>query len=174
MKVFSVARPEINNLAKQTGEHANLMIEEHGWGVFLYKTRGENAVQLDTHPGMRVSLHTTAMGKAILAYRPQDEVEDIINQHGLSKVTENTITNRDTLFESLDEIRNRGYAYDDEERVKGMRCIAAPITDNHNQAIAALSVSGPKSRMPDASLNGELADMVQRAANVIQVNLTYS
>lgn len=174
MKVFSVARPEIDDLGEQTGEHANLMIEEHGRGVFLYKARGENAVQLDTHAGMRVSLQTTAMGKAILAYRPREEVEDIIDRHGLPKVTENTITDREELFEELSEIRDRGYAFDDEERVKGMRCVAAPITNNHNRAIAALSVSGPKSRMQDESFNDELPDMVQRAANVIQVNLTYS
>jgi DNA-binding IclR family transcriptional regulator len=174
MKVFKIARPEIDNLAEQTGEHANLMIEEHGLGVFLYKARGENAVQLDTHAGMRVSLQTTAMGKAILAHRPREEVIDTIDQHGLPKVTENTITDRDELFEELDQIRERGYAFDDEERVKGMRCVASPITDHHKRAIAALSVSAPKSRMQDESFTEELPDLLQRAANVIQVNLTYS
>ncbi len=118
-KVFEIARPEINELAEKTGEHANLMIEEHGLGVFLYRARGSDAVQLDTHAGMRVPLQTTALGKAIMAHRPREEVEAILDRHGLPEVTENTVTDRDTLFEQLEAIRERGYSYDDEERVRG-------------------------------------------------------
>ncbi len=118
-KAFEVAHPEIDDLAEETGEHANLMIEEHGLGIFLYKACGSNAVQLDTRAGMRVPLQTTAMGKSIMAHRPREEVEAILDQHGFPQVTENTITDRGELFDQLAEIRERGYAYDDTERVKG-------------------------------------------------------
>jgi len=174
MKVFNVARPEVESLAEDTGEHANMMIEEHGLGVFLYKVRGSEAVQLDTHAGKRVPLQTTAMGKSILAHRPREEVEAILDRHGLPQVTEHTITDRAELFDVLDQVRERGYAFDDEERVDGIRCVAAPITDGDDRAIAAVSVSGPKSRMLGDSFTDEFPDMVLRSANVIEVNLTYS
>ncbi len=172
--MFEIARPEINELAEKTGEHANLMIEEHGLGVFLYRARGSDAVQLDTHAGMRVPLQTTALGKAIMAHRPREEVEAILDRHGLPEVTENTVTDRDTLFEQLEAIRERGYSYDDEERVRGMRCVAAPITDRDDHAIAAVSVSGPKSRMRDDRFTDDVPERILRSANVIEVNLTYS
>ncbi|WP_135305039.1 IclR family transcriptional regulator [Haloarcula amylovorans] len=173
-KVFEIARPEIDELAEKTGEHANFMIEEHGLGVFLYKARGQNAVQLDTHAGMRVPLQTTALGKTIMAFRPRAKVEAILDRHGLPKVTEQTITDRAELFDTLDQVRERGYAYDDEERVKGMRCLAAPIVDEDGYAIAAVSVSGPKSRMQEERFTDEIPDQILRSANVIEVNLTYS
>lgn len=173
-KVYGVARPEINDLAQRTGEHANLMVEEHGLGIFLYKARGENAVQLDTHPGMRVHLQTTAMGKAILAHRPEAEVEAILDRHGLPAVTRKSITDRETLFDQFEMIRERGYSVDDEERVEGMRCVAAPITDPDDRAIAAVSVSVPKSRLQGEAFESTFPDMVLRTANVIEVNLTYS
>jgi len=174
MKVYRVARPEVDDLAAETGEHANLMIEEHGRGVFLYKSRGSDAVHLDTHAGMRVHLQTTAMGKSILAHRPREDVKRILDRHGLPQVTSKTITDRGDLFDELDRIRERGYAVDDEERVQGMRCVAAPITDESDEAIAAVSVSGPKSRMRGEHFEETLPDMVLRSANVIEVNLTYS
>ncbi|WP_246998292.1 IclR family transcriptional regulator [Halosolutus gelatinilyticus] len=173
-KVFEIARPEVNNLAERTGEHANLMIEEHGLGVFLYKARGPDAVQLDTHAGMRVPLQTTALGKTIMAFRSRAEVEAILDRHGLPAVTEKTISDRKELFDALDQVRGRGYAYDDEERVKGMRCVAAPITDDDGRAIAAVSVSGPKSRMQDDRFTNGIPERILRCANVIEVNLTYS
>lgn len=173
-KIYEIARPEIDDLATRTGEHANLMIEEHGLGVFLYKAQGDNAVQLDTHPGMRVHLHTTALGKAILAHTPREEVEEIIERQGLPAVSPQTISDREALFEELADIRERGYATDDEERVKGMRCVAAPIFDNEGRTIAAASISAPKSRMQSDSFESVFPDEVMKSANVIQVNVTYA
>jgi DNA-binding IclR family transcriptional regulator len=173
-KVYEIARPEVDELAEKTGEHSNLMIEEHGLGVFLYKARGPDAVQLDTHAGMRVPLQTTALGKTIMAFRPRSEVESYLDRHGMPEITERSITDREELFETLDQVRERGYAYDDEERVKGMRCLAAPITDQDDHAIAAVSVSGPKSRMQGDRFSDEIPEQILRSANVIEVNLTYS
>lgn len=174
MKVFNVAQPEVDDLAEQTGEHANLMIEEHGRGVFLYRKRGSDAVRLDTHGGMRVPLQTTALGKTILANRPREEVDALLDRHGLPAVTEHTIADREELFDVLGDVRERGYAFDDEERIEGIRCVAAPITDENDRAIAAVSVSAPKSRMLGDSFTDEFPELVLRSANIIEVNLTYS
>lgn len=173
-KVYGIARPEVDSLAEETGEHANLLIEEHGLGVFLYKARGADAVNLDTHAGMRVLLQTTALGKTILAYRPREEVEAILDEHGLPEITPNTVTDRAALLDELETIRERGYALDDEERVQGMRCVAAPILSDDQEAIAAVSVSGPRSRMAGDRYTEEIPELVLRSANVIEVNMTYS
>jgi IclR family acetate operon transcriptional repressor len=172
--VFTIAKPEIDELGERTGEHANLMIEEHGRGIFLYISQGADAVQVDTHAGKRVYLQTTALGKAIMAYRPREEIESILDRHGLPQITENTITDREQLFKELKQVRERGYAYDDEERVKGMRCVAAPITDESDRAIASVSVSGPRSRMRQSTYTEEIPELLLRTANVIEVNLSHS
>ncbi|MFC6964747.1 IclR family transcriptional regulator [Halocatena marina] len=173
-KVFSIAQSEIDDLAAETGEHVNFMIEEHGLGVFLYRARGQKAVRLDTHAGMRVPLQTTALGKTIMAFRPREEVEAILDRHGLPQVTENTITDRTKLFDALDQIQEQRYAHDHEERVKGMRCVAAPIVNNKGDAVAAVSVSGPKTRMQGERFTDDIPNQILRCANVIEVNLTYS
>ena len=174
LKVYRVARPVVNRLADETGEHANFMIEEHGLGIFLYKAKGEDAVTLDTRPGMRVPLQTSALGKAILAHMPRSEVDQIIDERGLPQVTKKTITDREVLYEQLEEIRERGYATDDEERVEGMRCIGAPILNRDDEILGAVSVSGPMSRMHDDRYQNDVPRRVQSAANVIEVNMTYS
>jgi len=174
MKIYTIARPEIESLAEETGEHSNLMIEEHGRGVFLFRARGSDAVQLDTHAGKRVHLHTTALGKAIMAYRPQKEVESILQNHGIPKITEETITSKNKLYEELSEIRDSGVAFDNEERVNGMRCVAVPITDANDRAIAAMSVSGPKSRMIGEKFREKIPNRVLKSANVIEVNMAYT
>lgn len=174
MKLYQVASPEIKKLAEETGEHANLMIEEHGKGIFLNKAKGPDAVNLDTHIGKRVHLHTTAMGKAILSNLPESDVDEIIDRHGLPGVTEKTITDSDALKEQLSEIRDRGYAIDDEERVLGMRCVAAPICDESGHPLGAISVSGPTNRFDADAFRDEIPQSVLSTANVIEVNMTYS
>lgn len=85
---------------------ANLVVEEYGHGVFLYRSKGPEAVHMDTHAGKRLPMHTTAFGKAILAHFPEERVEEIIEANGLPAHTPKTITDRDTLFEELESIRN--------------------------------------------------------------------
>ena len=172
MKIFDVAKPEIQELAEQTGEHSNLMIEEHGRGVFLYTAEGENAVKLDTYHGYRVHLQTTALGKAMMAHMDDERVRDILDHHGTPEITERTVTDEAELFDQLEEIHERGYAIDREERVRGMRCIAAPVL-NGDEILGAISVSGPKSRMQGSLFEEELPQQVLRTVNVIEVNMSY-
>jgi len=172
-KLFQVAESELRQLATDTGEHANLMTEEDGRGIFLYKLKGTQSVQLDTYEGMVVDLHTTAMGKAILAEYDVERRDAIIAEHGLDPVTEKTVTDRDELEAQFEEIRERGYAIDNEERVEGVRCIAAPIS-TADGVVGAVSVSGPKSRMNGERFEETIPSEVLSTANIIEVNLQYS
>lgn len=171
-EVYRTAQPEIRKLARRTGEHANLMIEEFGQGVFFGKATGDEAFQLDTHIGKRVHLQTTALGKAILAFLPDDRVTEIFKTRGLPEITRHTITDQEQLFEELEDVREKGYATDDEERILGVRCVAAPVL-NDTDVLAAVSVSGAKSGMQGDRFHEEIPELVQRAANVIEVNLKY-
>lgn len=173
MPIYQTAAPEIRELAQETGEHANLMIEEQGKGVFLYKVKGRDAVQLDTYAGMRVYLHTTAAGKAMLAYMSEERVQRILDISGLPKVNENTVTDRGKFLEELREIRDVGYAIDNGERVKGVCCVGAPIVGKNGNVLGGVSVSGPWSRIQNDRLHDELPDKVLRTANIIEVNLKY-
>jgi len=173
LDLYQIAKPEINKLAEQTGEHANLLVEENGLGVFLYKRVGGQGVSDDTYAGKQTHLHTTSLGKAILAYLPAECVDEIIHTHGMPKVTEQTLTNEDVLHEELATIRERGYATDDEERNLGMRCIGVPILDDNERPIGSISVSAPKKRMLDDRFEDEIPQLIQGAANAIEVNIEH-
>lgn len=172
--IFEIAKPEVDDLAESTGELANLMIEEHGRGSYLHRAQGKDAVQVEAHVGTRVPLHSTGMGKAILAHLPEERVEEIIATHGLSEATSNTITDREELFDELATIREQGIAFDDGERIPGLRCVAAPILSNNGRVLGAISVSGPSNRVGGDYWEEELAQQVLEKVNVIELNVTYS
>jgi len=170
---FEVAEPEVDALAKETGELVNLMTEERGLGVYLKRAKGRNAVDLDTYAGHHVHLHCTALGKALLAYRPEEQVEKIIDHHGLPKRTDQTITERSKLWDDLKSIREQGYAIDNGERLEGLWCVAAPIKSKEDEVLGALSVSAPQTRMSEDQAKNEIRKGVQSAANVIELNVNY-
>lgn len=172
-QIYETARPEVTDLAQETGELANLFVEENGLGVYLYRERGDNAVQVDSYTGQRVHLHNTGLGKALLAHLPPDRTEQILDEHGLPRTTENTITDRETLFEELADIRDRGVAFDDEERLAGLRCVAAPILDRNGTVKGAISVAGPSSRFQGQRFRSDLPERVLDATNIIELNITY-
>lgn len=173
-KIYEIARPEVKSLAEETGELANLLVEEHGRGVYLYRARGEKAVTLDTHTGKRRYLHNTALGKAILAHLPEERVNEILDTHGLPASTKNTITDRGVLFDKLEEIHEQGVAYCGQERVEGLQCVAAPILSNDNRVLGAVSVAAPTTRMKGHRFEEEIPELILQAANVIEINVTYS
>lgn len=172
-EIYEVGQPEVDKLATETGELGNILVEEHGRGIYLYRAEGENALSLDTGIGSRVFLHQTGLGKAILAHLPEERVDTIVDEHGLEPSTEHTVTKREQLFEDLERIRERGYALDMEERAEGVRCASAPVITNDGVVRGAVSVAGPTSRMSDDHLESAISDMVMRAANVISINLSY-
>ncbi|WP_247003891.1 IclR family transcriptional regulator [Halosolutus gelatinilyticus] len=172
--IYDTAQSQVDDLADETGELANLLVEKNGEGIYLYQAKGENAVELDTHEGKRVRLHCTALGKAILAFRSEAEVDEIVSEHGLPALTSQTITDRDAFDAELEEIREQRYAIDREERLNGLRCIAAPITDDSDRSVAAISVACPVHRVGDERFYEELPEAVLGAANVIELEYNYS
>jgi DNA-binding IclR family transcriptional regulator len=99
--------------------------------------------------------------------------EQIYTQRGLPAETPNTVTEKSRLEDELETIRDRGIAFDEEERAAHIRCIAAPITTDSGDVLGAVSVSGPISRMTDERIEAELIDKVEHAATVISINTKY-
>lgn len=173
-KLFEVAKPEVDRLAAETGELANILVEEHGRGSYLYRARGDEAVQVKAHVGTRVPLHTTALGKAILAHMATERVDAVVDRHGLGGGTGQSVSSRAELEQELADVRERGVAFDDEERLEGLRCVAAPVLDHDNEVTGAISVSGPTNRFRGDRFREELPQRVLEVANVIELNVTYS
>jgi len=174
LTLYRVAEPEVKRLAEQTGEMASLLTEQHGRGVYLLRSKGSQAVGLDTYAGYRCPLHATALGKAMLAHLPEEYVAEIIDEHGLEAWTPATVTDRGELADRLETVRDRGFAVDDEEHMTGLRCVGVPITTTDGSVVGAVSVSAPTSRMRDDRFTDEIPDLVRSAANVIELNLNHS
>ncbi|QLG29937.1 IclR family transcriptional regulator (plasmid) [Halorarum halophilum] len=170
---YDVIREEIDNLAVETGETAQFATEEHGRVVYLYKARGENGVQTSSNVGTREFFHCTSLGKVMMANMSEDQIDEIIERHGLPAKTVNTVTDRESLREAFEQIRERGYAIDDEENVQGLRCVAAPVFQGKD-ILGAVSVSGPSRRMEGERFDEEIPKNVTRSANVIELNSKFA
>ncbi|WP_340100453.1 IclR family transcriptional regulator [Salinibaculum salinum] len=172
-QLYQVARTELNQLSQDTGEHATLIIEEGGRGVIYSIVEGDHPTKLITSAGVRTYMHTNSCGKAMLAEMSREQIEQIIEEHGLPEQTNETITDRDALFEELDRIRERGYATNQSEALKGMKAVGAALKDINDEVIGAVSVFGPTRRLDNTRLTAELPHRVQEAANIIEVNYNY-
>lgn len=169
-----IVKEEVAALAEETGEVVHFGAEEDGRVVYLSKARGDSAVETASRIGKGMPMHSTSLGKAILAELPRSRCADIVDQHGLPGQTAETITTRDRLFEELDAIQDRGYAIDNEENIQGVRCIGMAVSVPEVDVLGALSVSGPSQRMTDERIESELSETIAQAANVIEVNSRYS
>jgi IclR family KDG regulon transcriptional repressor len=155
--VRRVALPIMIKARDHYQETIHLTVEQGGEVVYIESLQppGRSVARLAT--GKRAHMHCTGVGKAILAYMPDEQVEAVIAQHGLPAYTPNTITSPAVLREELHKTRQRGYAVDDMEHEWGIRCIATPIRDETGKVYASMSISGPAERFPLEKLD----DMAQ-------------
>jgi DNA-binding IclR family transcriptional regulator len=147
-----IAKPFMYELADKTGETINLGIIDKFNIVYIDKVLSKNVLRLDSPIGGRDKIHATALGKAMMAFYSMDFIERYINEIGLSKVTDNTIVNKEQFIHELEKIKRVGYAIDSEETLIGLKCIAAPIFNRENKPIASISISGIKNRVNNENL----------------------
>ncbi|WP_338827469.1 IclR family transcriptional regulator [Neomoorella thermoacetica] len=142
LDVRAVAHPYLKELADATQEVAHMVIRDGAEAVYIDKVEGNRTIRMHSQIGRRVALHSTAVGKAILAFLPEQEVVKIATDRGLPRFTPRTITTMASLQAELARVREHGYSVDDGENEEGIRCVGAPIFDHSGQVVAALSVSG--------------------------------
>ena len=143
----SICRSIMNDLLARHVENVNLGVLQNGQIIHLDVIQSPNALRVAAFPGERNPPHCTALGKAILAFLPESESNTLLDGYPLVKKTPKTITQKGHLREHLALVREHGVAIDLEENLSGVTCVAAPIFDHGGRVIAALSISGPTSRM---------------------------
>ena len=164
--VRAVSAPYIQKLMDEVGETVHLVVLDRGEVVYIEKRECRQSIQIVSQIGMRLPAHCTGVGKVLLAYLPDAEVRQIIKKKGMTRFTKNTITDPRSLETELDRIRERGYAIDNEEIMDGLFCMAAPIRDYSGKVIAAVSVSGPTSRIKMEKLPKALELVVQTSGEI--------
>lgn len=164
------ARPVMEELAAQYQETIHLAVLDDTQAVYVDKLEGKQAVRVElTTLGARLYAHCSALGKVLLAYSPEAEVKRIIRTAGLPRFTPNTITAEEELEQALAKIRKQGYAYDLEEILPDLCCVAAPIYNYAGQVIAAISMSLPAYRFRRSQT--EYREAVVRTAKLISERL---
>jgi IclR family acetate operon transcriptional repressor len=151
-RLIAVARPVMHDLWKYSGETVNLGIRSQGRVLYLEIIESSRGLRATGRVGALDALHSTALGKAMLSCLPDSELDQVVSRADLSPRTERTVTDRAVLMKAIHKVRDDGFAVDDQENEIGMRCVAAPIVGNAGRPLAAVSVSGPTSRMTAAAV----------------------
>ena len=163
MNLWDEALPFLEGLVRDSGETGHLAVLDGGEAVYIEKVEARRALRIPSAIGRGYPAHATSLGKVLLAFLERDAVERIVDDRGLHRCTPKTITDPDALWDALDDIREQGFAVDDEEYEEGLRCIGAPIVGHTGQVVAALGIGGPVTRVTPQRVE-ELAQLVMSAA----------
>jgi DNA-binding IclR family transcriptional regulator len=139
--ISDVARQNMEPLAELTRETIHFVIRDHDSVVYIEKVESPNTIRMYSSIGKRAPLHCTGVGKAILAFLPEDQIESIVREKPLKEYTQTTITDPEKLLTNLEEIRIRGYALDDAEHEENICCVAAPLFTRTGKVVGAISIS---------------------------------
>ena len=141
------AQPHLRRLVTETVETAHLCILEGAHVIYIDKIEPARSVRMITRIGSSNPAHCTSVGKAILAFLPEERLNEILRRIRFERFTQRTITTPEALRTEIEKTRRRGYAVDDEEFEEGLRCIAVPLLDAQRLPVAAVSISGPSFRV---------------------------
>lgn len=174
LDIYQVGKSKVDQLAAQTGELCILMVEENGSGYYIYDQSGSNGVNFDTI-GSKKYLHNNALGKAVLSLMTDEQISEILSQSGLPATTTETITNESELVDEIEVARRDGVAYDYEEQLDGLCCVAAPVElagiDDKIDTLGAISLAVPNNRADGSYFTDELSTAVSDAAGHIKLEL---
>lgn len=168
-----LALPSLSELRAESGESANLAAVRRNRIVYEMVLDGEHSLRISAAVGEEVPPHSTALGKAILAWLEPARRSTLAGRPPYAAFTTRTITTEEKLQRELEQVRARGYAIDDEEMSVGAYCVAAPIIGTGGEPIGAISVSGLAARMPP-STRAALGESVKRRCERISSLLANS
>jgi DNA-binding IclR family transcriptional regulator len=167
------ARPILDRLVRETDETVHLCVYDNGEVVYVDKVEPARSVRLASTVGRRHPAFCTAVGKAMMAVMPEEQVETAVQKHGLRPLTRKTIGSLGELKSELAKVRKLGYAVDDEENEEGVCCVGAVVRGISGEPTAAISVSGPSFRLPSYKIP-IVAKAVIGAANALSQELGYN
>jgi IclR family KDG regulon transcriptional repressor len=164
------AKPLLLELGRRVKETVHLVILDQDEVLYIDKVDSDEnpgGLRMASRIGSRTKAHSCAVGKVLLADLSEDQLDEYTEQQGLPKLTERTLTDPAQLKEHLEVVRKRGYAVDDEENERGIRCVAAPIRNESGRVIAATSISGPAIRITRERIRDTLQrEIMETAAHI--------
>lgn len=170
----TAGRSFLLDLRDQTGETVHMGVLEQGQVVYVDKVESPGPMRMASAIGKIMPAHSTALGKAMLAWLPPEEVRQILERHGMPRRTPRTITDARRLFAELAAIRTRGYAVDNVENEEGIRCAGAAIMDHRGKMAGAISLSGSSRSFTLTRIRRDLGPRVRRAAEQISLALGWA
>ncbi|MEU2225619.1 IclR family transcriptional regulator [Streptomyces sp. NPDC018347] len=162
------ARPYLARLVEETGETANMALLDGDEIVYVAQVPSKHSMRMFTEVGRRVLPHSTGVGKALLAGVPDAEVRALLSRTGMPAATEKTITTPEGFLAALAEVRQAGYAVDDNEQEIGVRCLAVSVPDS--PTAAAISISGPAGRVTETATE-RIVPVLQQVARELSAAL---
>lgn len=153
----------LTELSRITGETLHMAILSDGLVRYVAKAESDSALRMPSRVGGTNRAHCTAVGKVLLATLNDQDLEHVVSQHGLPRRTRRTIVSPEDLAQELSMIRKNGFAVDDEELEVGLRCVAVPVSDGDGNVFAAVSISGPSSRVTPGR-DAEVVSVLQGGA----------
>lgn len=159
-----LAYPFMHELSKATGEAVNLAVRDGTKALYISKIESTDTIKVCMNLGQTIPLYCTALGKSLIAFLPENGVRELLRNERFIQYTSNTIKDIETLLRELKEVRKLGYSVDNEEHIKNIYCIGAPIFDVSNNVIAALSLALPKFRFDENPKREDLYYLVRDTA----------
>jgi DNA-binding IclR family transcriptional regulator len=161
-----IALPHLQWLVERTRLTAHLAVLEKDQAIYIQKVDGPGLIKFDTYVGKRTNLHCTAVGKVLVAYASTERQQQVLSKKSFARYTTNTITLAALLRKELMNVRQKGYAIDDEEEELDIRCLAAPVFNQAGDFMAALGLTGTSGQLRDDNIE-EYAALVIDAARKI-------
>lgn len=165
------AGPALEKMSDQTGESSNLAVLIDGQIIYIAQRHSSQMMKTFVQLGERSPVHCTGVGKILISELSKEDIEQIVHKHGLKKYTLRTITSLENLLEELEKVKKQQYAIDQEEREEGVVCVAAPIFNRARKIIAAISISGPTSRIKAKELSN-IIELLKKYAQSLSDNQT--
>lgn len=166
INIVQLAIPCMKILSEKYNEAINLAKLDKDEIVYIHKIESYTTLKLDLKLGSRHPAYCTGLGKVLLAYLEEDELNFYLERVKLKRFTSNTITHQEKLKKELISIKQRGYAFDNEEYVQGVCCLAAPVRDYTSKVCAALSIAIPSVRLKNNKTSFVIRDVINAANGI--------
>ncbi len=172
IEIRKISRPYLQKLGDEINENVYLATMSNWEVVYIDAYEIDRPVMVKSRVGKLLPAYASASGKIHLAYLSEDELEEFFKEVEFRKFTPKTITDRDEFLKHLKEVREKGYAIDDEEWEKEVRCLSVPIRNYSGKVIAAITLSAPAYRLPFEKIN-EIKDKFLQTSAEISEKLGY-
>jgi len=164
--IIKLAIPYMKELSKKYNEAINLAKLDKDEIIYIHKIESSTTLKLDLKFGSRHPAYCTSLGKVFLAYLEENELISYLERVKLKKFTLTTITHQEKLKQELILIKEQGYAFDNEEYVQGVSCLAVPIRNHTNKVCAALSIAIPSIRFKDYERSSMINDLITKSKKI--------